>query len=168
MTAGGIDWETVYKEYEQKVRSYIRGKVGNPSDVDDLCGEVFFNIIRAKDQFSGEPKAVSSWIYMITKRAVAMFYRKHRVMSEIPETMADDTDIEAEYINEETLDQLADSLEKLEERLRDIIILHYYGGKKLKEIAEAMHMSYPNIKILHRKALGQLKKDLYFLGSSAS
>ena len=70
--------------------------------------------------------------------------------------------------NAETLDLLAYSLEKLEERLRDIIILHYYGGKKLKEIAEAMHMSYPNMKLLHRKALGQLKKDLSLLGNGAS
>ena len=55
---------------------------------------------------------------------------------------------------------LADALEMLDIRLRDIIILHYYGGKSLKEIATAMNMSYPNIKILHKKALNQLKKML--------
>ena len=34
MTAESIDWEAVYREYETKVRSYIRVKVGNPADVD--------------------------------------------------------------------------------------------------------------------------------------
>ena len=71
--------------------------------------------------------------------------------------MADDTDIEAQTIDAETLDILADALEQLDTRLRDIIILHYYGGKSLKEIAAAMGMSYPNMKILHKKALNRLK-----------
>lgn len=53
---------------------------------------------------------------------------------------------------------LADALGTLDIRLRDIIILHYYGGKTLKEIATAMNMSYPNMKVLHKKALNQLKK----------
>ncbi|MBR1892829.1 MAG: hypothetical protein IJ815_04795 [Lachnospiraceae bacterium] len=55
---------------------------------------------------------------------------------------------------------LADALEKLDMRLCDIVLLHYYGGKTLKEIASAMNMSYPNMKILHKKALGQLRKLL--------
>ncbi len=158
MTETVTDWEAVYRDYEFKVRSYIRSRVGNPEDVNDLCSEVFLNAMRAKDSFSGEPKAVSSWIYMITKRTVAMFYRKHRFTGEIPEDMAEGTDIEEQAINAETLDLLADALEQLDMRLRDIIILHYYGEKSLKEIATAMGMSYPNMKILHKKALNQLKK----------
>lgn len=158
MTEAAIDWEIVYKEYEIKVRSYIRSRVGNPEDVDDLCSEVFLNVMRGRDSFSGEPKALSSWIYMITKRTVAMFYRKHRFTGEIPEDMAEGTDIEEQAINAETLDLLADALEQLDMRLRDIIILHYYGEKSLKEIATAMVMSYPKMKILHKKALNQMKK----------
>ena len=107
MTQTGIDWEAVYREYEFKVRSYIRSRVGNPENVDDLCSEVFLNVMRGRDSFSGEPKAVSSWIYIITKRTVAMFYRNHRQGYEIP---------------------------------------------------AAMGMSYPNMKILHKKALNQMKK----------
>lgn len=158
MTEAAIDWEIVYKEYEIKVRSYIRSRVGSPEDVEDLCSEVFLNVIRAKDSFSGEPKAVSSWIYMITKRTMALFYRNSRQRFEIPEDLPDDTDIEQKTIDAETLDTLADALEQLDIRLRDIIILHYYGEKSLKEIATAMGMSYPNMKILHKKALNQLKK----------
>lgn len=158
MTAAVIDWEAVYKEYEPKVRAYIRSRVGSPEDAEDICSEVFLNVIARKERFSGEPKAVSSWIYMITKHTVASFYRSRRVTEEIPETLADETDIEEETINAETLGELADALEQLDERLRDIIVLHYYGGKTLTEIAPAMGMSYPNIKILHKKALERLRK----------
>ena len=160
MTAESIDWEAVYREYETKVRSYIRVKVGNPADVDDLCSEVFLNVVRAKDQFSGEQKSISSWIYVTTKNVVALYYRKQKTFTEIPETAAADTDIERQVLDAELLDSLADALEKLETRLRDIILLHYYGEKTLKEIAVAMRMSYPNVKILHRKALRQLKEQM--------
>ena len=154
------DWEAVYKEYESKVRSYIISRVGNPDDVNDLCSEVFLNVMRGRDSFSGEQKAISSWIYMITKRTVAMYYRNRKAISEIPENMADGTDIEEQTINAETLDMLADALQELDVRLRDIILLHYYGEKTLKEIAVAMNMSYPNMKILHKKALNQLKNKI--------
>ena len=158
MTAAVIDWETVYKDYEPKVRAYIQSRVGNSEDIKDLCSEVFLEIMRQKERFSGEPKALSSWIFVITKRTVAKFYRSYRPTDEIPEDMADDTDIEQQTVDTETLDLLADALEQLEERLRDIILLHYYGDKTLSEIATAMGMSYPNIKVLHKKALSQLRK----------
>ena len=160
MRMDSIDWEAVYREYEQKMRSYVSGKVENPADVDDLCGEIFLRVIRAEEAFSGESRAISSYIYMTTRNTVIQYYRKHRQFVEIPETMATDTDIEEQVLYAEMLDLLADALEKLETRLKDIIVLHYYGEKTLKEIAGVMQMSYQNIKVLHKKALGQLKHHL--------
>ena len=158
MTAAVIDWNTVYKDYEPKVRAYIQSRVGNAADVDELCSEVFLNVMSKKEQFSGEPKAVSSWIYITTKHTVARFYRSYRPMEEIPEDMADDTDIEQQLIDAETLEQLADALEQLDERLRNIVLLHYYGEKTLTEIAAVMGMSYRYVKMLHSKALSELRR----------
>ena len=155
MTA--INLEKAYTEYEPKVTAYIRSRVGNPEDVKDLCSDVFLKVMSKKEQFSGEPKALSSWIYQITKHTVAGYYRSNRISEEIPEDLADDTDIEAELLNKEMLEQLADSLEQLDEKLRDIIMLHYFGEKKLKDIAAAMGISYPYVKKLHKKALDRLK-----------
>ncbi|MBQ9384730.1 MAG: sigma-70 family RNA polymerase sigma factor [Ruminiclostridium sp.] len=158
MTAAVIDWETVYKEYDPKVRAYIQSRVGNPEDIKDLCSEVFLEVMRQRERFSGEPKALSSWIFVITKRTVARFYRSYRPSDEIPGDMADDTDIEQQTLDAETLEQLADALEQLDGRLRDIITLHYYSEKTLTEIAAAMGMSYRSITILHKKALDRLRK----------
>ena len=160
MITVSINWETVYVEYEPKVRAYIQSRIGNPEDVKELCSEVFLNVMSKKEQFSGEPKAISSWIYMITKHTVAGFYRSYRANEEIPEELSDDTDIEASLYSAEMLDRLADALEQIDEKLRDVIMLHYFGEKTLKEIAAAKGISYPYAKILHKKALGQLKKLL--------
>ena len=61
-------------------------------------------------------------------------------------------------MKKETLDELAEALEQLEQRKRDLIILHYYSGYTLKQTAEKMQMSYANAKIMHTKALRELKK----------
>ena len=61
-------------------------------------------------------------------------------------------------LNEETLNSLADALEQLSRRERDIIILHYYSGKTLKSIAEIMDISYSYVKLLHTKALNNLRE----------
>jgi len=53
---------------------------------------------------------------------------------------------------------LADALEKLDQRERDIILLHYYRGETLKEVAEKMNISYSYVKILHNNALANLKE----------
>ena len=62
--------------------------------------------------------------------------------------------------DEETLNELASALEKLPERERDLIILHYYHNRQLKEIAVKMHMSYSNCKLVHNKALMKLRQYL--------
>ena len=51
-------------------------------------------------------------------------------------------------------------LEKLDERARDIIILRYYSGFKLTEIAEKLDISYSYVKLLHNNALENLKNYL--------
>lgn len=158
MTAAVIDWAAVYKQYEPKVRAYIQSRVNDPEDRKDLCADVFLKVMQKQEELAKMPGAISSRIFLVTKSRVIDYYRTHRISGEIPEDIPDDTDIEQETIDAETLDELADALEQLDERLRDIISLHYYGGKTLTEIAVAMGMSYPNIKILHKKALNQLRK----------
>lgn len=64
-------------------------------------------------------------------------------------------------LNEETLNSLADALEQLSRRERDIIILHYYSGRTLKGIAEIMDISYSYVKLLHTKALKVLREIIY-------
>lgn len=44
-----------------------------------------------------------------------------------------------------------------------MILLHYYSGRSLKEIATAIGMSYVNTKLLHGKALTHLRQHLMLL-----
>lgn len=155
-----INFEAVYRQYEPKVNAYIRNRVNSSEDAKDLCADVFLKLMQKQEELCEMPDAISSRIFLITKSRVIDYYRTKHYSEEIPETITDGSDIEEETIHTETLERLADALEQLDERLRDIIVLHYYEGKKLTEIAEAMGMSYRNMNILHQKALAQLRQKL--------
>lgn len=152
-----LTYEQMYREYQPKVTSYIRGKVNNASDVEDLVSKVFIKILEKYDTFDETKASLSTWIYTIAGNTVIDFYRVHKIHAEIDETFSYEESGFDSILKEETLEELANALEKLDERSRDLIILHYYSGVTLREIAARMGMSYANVKIVHNKALKQLQ-----------
>lgn len=147
----------IYTDFHKKVTRYVTGKVPNPQDAEDLVSCVFMKVFQKLDTFDESKASLSTWIFTITRNTVYDFYGTRKDFSELPEELADDGNIDENLLNEEMLEQLADALESLDERSRDLIILHYYSGLTLKEIADRMQMSYPNAKVIHKKALRALQ-----------
>lgn len=58
------------------------------------------------------------------------------------------------------LEELAAALGSLPQQECDLVILHYYGGVGLKEIAARMRFSYSKAKRLHARALSALKQQM--------
>ena len=152
------NWDRIYRDYSPKVLSYIRGHINNPSDAEDLCTEVFMKAMRYE-----APATVSSWLYTITRNTVIDYYRTHKVMSEIPETLADDSDVAEGLLQEDTLEGLAAALKTLKEKERDVIVMHYYKRMTLRKISEIMGISYQYTKMLHNTGLHRLKEALTVL-----
>lgn len=150
--------EKVYELYHEKVLRYIRSKVNDQYLAEDLCSDVFVKIYEKADSFDESKASMSTWVFTIARNRLTDYYRTRRVFEEIPETYADDSSVEDSICNAETLDMLADALESLDERERDIIILHYYSKETLKTIGEKMNISYAYVKVLHNKALSALEK----------
>lgn len=152
--------EQIYADYHEKVLGYVRGKVANSTEAEDIASDVFVKVYSKLDAFDATKASLSTWIYHITQNTVIDYYRKRHVFSEIPETVAGDENLEAHAINEEMLESLADALERLDERSRNLIVLHYYSGMKLKDIADKMEISYVYTKVLHKKSLVTLRNCL--------
>ena len=144
MMEAAKELELIYREYEPKVTAYIRNHVSNPDDVKALSDDVFQKLLQNKEAFRKEPDSVSRLVYMTTKQTVEEYF------AEISE--------ETQTLDAKSLDRLADALEQLDVRSRDIIILHYYADKTLEEIAAAMDMSYAEIELLDKEALDRLQK----------
>lgn len=152
--------ERIYIEFKDKVARYVRGKIGNEHDSEDVVSDVFVKVFNGLSDFDENKASLSTWIYTITRNAVIDYFRASKRLCELPEELCSEDDTEQNIINTEMLERLADALERLSERERDIIILHYYSGRTLKDIAEAMGISYSYTKLLHGGALKALRKHI--------
>lgn len=153
------DNEELYREYYPKVLGYIRNRIVQKDDAEDLAQTVFLKVYSKTDTFDETKSSVSTWIFNIMRNTLIDYQRKKsiHIESEIPETMpSDDEDMSDSVVHEEELEILAESLEKLSESERDIIILHYYSEYTLMKIAEMKCLSYGQTKRLHAKAIEKL------------
>ena len=148
--------EDIYLAYHDKVSAYIRGKVDNHHDAEDLVSQVFEKVYSKLHTFDEGKASLSTGIYTITRNTVTAYFRSQRRTLEFADWMDHDDFPEAD--SDEALDVLADALMTLKERERDLIVLHYYRGHTLKVVAEMMQMSYKNAKVVHKNALMQLQK----------
>ena len=150
--------EEIYEQYHDKVFAYIRNHVNQIEDAEDLCSDVFIKIYSKIDTFDASKASISTWIYAMTSNTVIDFYRTNHVHSEIPEDLAEEKSlIEDEVLNNENLECLAKALKALPQEQMDIIVLRYYRGLTLQEVAEQMNLSYGVTKLRHREALGRLR-----------
>ena len=152
--------ERLYVDYHGKVLSYIRSHVFNTSDVEDLCEDVFVKAFSAADSYDETKASPGTWLYSITKNTVIDYCRRFRPTEEIPEDISDDSLPEDTILDTETLEDLAEALEKLPTEQTDIIVLHYYNNLPLTKIAGILGKSYGVVKILHNKALSTLRSVL--------
>lgn len=152
--------QAIYCAYHGKVCGYIRSKINNAQDAEDLAADAFVKVYEKLDTFDETKASLSTWIYTITRNTLTDYFRTRRSFEEIPETLEGGSSVEESVCNGEMLDALAKALESLNERERYIIILRFYKGKTLTEIARQMGISYAYVKVLQNKAFDVLKKYL--------
>ena len=148
-----IDGEELYRQYSGKVLAYIRARVDNEQDAEDLCSTVFMKAWANLPDYDGERASVSTWLFSLAHNAVVDHLRARRPSAELTETIpAPERDPE--------LEALAQALESLPARERDVIVLHYYQGLSLKEIAVHMRLAYSTVKLCHSRTLAVLAELL--------
>ena len=166
----GPSLEQVYRDYQKNVLGYIQNRVGDPNLAEDITSDVFVKIAEHIGDYDASKAGLSTWVYTIAGRTLTDYYRSHREFDAIPEddgeegrmpaALVDNEGVETGMLLDEQLQQLTFALQGLTEKERDLIILHYYSGMKLKDVAVRMGMSYINAKVLHKKALTKLKKQM--------
>lgn len=150
--------DKIYLDYKEKVTAYVRNRIADPYAVEDVVSDVFLKVYQKLESYDKGRASLSTWIYSITRNTVIDYYKKRKTQTiflheiekaeKIPDEMSEDNEL---------LENLANALEKLNQRERDLIILHYYQGYTLKRIAEMMGMSYINAKVIHSRTLSYLR-----------
>ena len=152
--------ERIYETYSGKVMGYLRARISNTAEAEDICSEVFEKVLRKIDDYDRSKAAVGTWIFSITRNTLIDHYRKMRPTEDLDENLKDDTEPDEGLLNNETLSELAAAMQRLPEQLRDIVVLRYYDGKPLTEIAQMMGLSYGAVKLRHQNALLLLRERM--------
>ena len=154
------DVSRIYTEFHGKVMGYIRARVQSAADAEDLCSDVFEKVFVKIGDYDSEKSSLSTWIFTITRNTVIDFFRRSHPSDELDENLADDSEVDAALLRTETLSELAAALKRMPAQLQEIVVLRYYDGKPLTEIADRLGISYGAVKLRHQAALKGLREAL--------
>lgn len=141
--------ETVERD-QARLRNFIRRRVRDPLDVEDILQEVFYELIEAYRAM--QPiEQVTAWLFQVARnRIIDLFRRKEReeqrsaptVFAEEDETRltaellpSPDADPEVAYARSVLLEELDEALEELPAEQREVFVAHELMGYSFKELA---------------------------------
>ena len=134
---------------QHRLRSFIRRRVGNEADVDDLLQEVFFELVRAH-RLLLPIDFVTGWLYRVARNRITDLFRKKRPESFGNATQetdegellgledllpSQDAGPEAQYLRNLLLDEMRRAIAELPPEQREVFIAHELEGRSFKELA---------------------------------
>jgi RNA polymerase sigma factor (sigma-70 family) len=164
----------VMAEQRSRLRNFIRRRVPDEADVEDLLQEVFYELVRA-NRLLMPIDYVTGWLFRVARNRITDLFRKKK-----PETFSDaevisedgerlgiedllpspDAGPEAAYARNLLLDEMESALDELPEEQREVFIAHELEGRSFKELAEESGVSVNTLLSRKRYAVMYLRKRL--------
>jgi RNA polymerase sigma-70 factor, ECF subfamily len=149
---GYTDWEAVYQDNAAWVYRTLFARVGNRADAEDLTAEVFLAALRPL-RLTASVGEVRAYLRATARTVLAAHWRETlgREITSIEE------DIEQPPESEEAIStapaRVAQVLDNLPDRYRQILELRFLQGNSIKESAAELGISVANAKVLQHRAL---------------
>lgn len=146
----------VWDEFHDNVYNFIRKRVNNDSDTQDILQEVFVKIHLKKETLQDDSK-LQSWIYQVTRNTIMDYFRsndKQPDKIEVPELEDEEVGF---YGKQEIFCCLHPFVEELPPKYKDAIKLSDFEGKKQQEVADILKISLSGAKSRIQRAREILK-----------
>lgn len=175
MAKNKTEFRDVYKEFHQRIHSYIKRMVGE-SEAEDLTQEVFIKISDGLSEFKGISR-LSTWIYRIATNAaldkirsrafresrdnVSLHAADERIEGEDSGALVSEKTLSAEReaVRNEMNECIREFVDKLPADYRTVIILSEIKDLKNQEIADILGLSLDAVKIRLHRARTRLKAE---------
>jgi len=178
-----LDWMTIEQdrrifeavEREQsRLRNFIRKRVPDPRDAEDILQEVFYELVEAT-RLMMPIEQVGAWLFRVARNRITDLFRKKK-----PESLSDATvrgedgemlgleDLlpspeagpEAAYARNVLLDELEFALDELPEEQREVFLAHELEGRSFKQLAAETGVSVNTLLSRKRYAVLHLRERL--------
>lgn len=183
----GHDWTIVEQDQliaeaverdETRLRSFIRKRVMDIGDAEDVLQDVFYELTEAY-RLTKPIEEVTAWLYRVARNRITDLFRRKKAVS-LSNAVGDEGDAraledllpspdagpDAIYARHMLLYALDEALSELPEEQRDVFVAHELMGRSFKEIAEETSVSVNTLlsrkryAVLHlRERLQELKED---------
>lgn len=168
--------ETVERE-QARLRNFIRRRVADRGDAEDILQEVFFEFIEAYRLLKPIEKA-SAWLFRVARNRIIDLFRKRKAGSlSDPATVDDDGEAllledllpspdagpEAAYARELLLEELDHAIEELPPEQREVFVAHEIEGRSFKELATETGVSLNTLLSRKHYAVLQLRRQLQLI-----
>ncbi len=164
-----VDFEAAYRENYLPVYNYIHKHIVIEADAEDLTANVFVMAYKAWDRYDPERCPVRAWFYIIASNLLKNFYRdqeKHKEDRSLDsedslpsDEPGDDSFAEAQRIMA-LREVIAEAVEILDEREKQIVINKYFHDMTNAELSKALMISEGNVRVISTRALKKMKKYL--------
>jgi RNA polymerase sigma factor (sigma-70 family) len=164
----------IVAEQRSRLRNFIRRRVPNPSDAEDIVQEVFYELVEANHLLM-PIEHLTGWLFRVARNRIIDLLRKKR-----PEAFSDaalegesgemlhiedllpspDAGPEALYLRNVLHDELELALDELPQEQRDVFVAHELEGRTFKEMAAATGVNVNTLLSRKRYAVLHLRDRL--------
>jgi RNA polymerase sigma factor (sigma-70 family) len=163
--------EAVARE-NARLRKFIRRRVANPVDAEDVLQDVLYEVTRAY-RLPEPIEQIGAWMYRVAlNRMTDLFRRKKPALLEdilagdgrelsIDDLLpASDSGPEEAYARAVLMEEVCAALDELPSAQRDVFIAHELEGRSFKELAEASGLTVNTLLSRKRYAVLRLRARL--------
>ncbi|MCB9741816.1 MAG: sigma-70 family RNA polymerase sigma factor [Alphaproteobacteria bacterium] len=150
----------LFRRHAPRVNAYFLRGVGDPEAAGDLTQQTFLHVHRARRDFR-PGSAFRPWLYTIAANLRRMHFRRR---SRKPEAAWDPDRHGVPEVSPEASSPeqrlLRRALAELPDGQREVVLLHWYEGFSLKEVAEMIGASHSAVKVRAHRAYAALRERL--------
>lgn len=165
--------EVVTRE-QSRLRNFIRRRVPDPRDAEDILQEVFYELVEAS-RLLMPIEHVTGWLFRVARNRITDLFRKKKPESFSDAAVASDEDEplyledllpsadagpDAVFARNVLLEAIEMALEELPEEQREVFVAHEVEGLSFKEIAAETGVSVNTLLSRKRYAVLHLRERL--------
>jgi len=165
----------VVKREQSRLRNFIRRRVPDPRDAEDVLQDVFYKLVEA-NRLLMPIEHVTGWLFRVARNRITDLLRKKKPenFSDAAVSRNDDDEVlafedllpspdagpEALYARSLLLDELESAVDELPEEQREVFVAHELQGRSFKEIAAETGVSVNTLLSRKRYAVLHLRERL--------
>lgn len=164
-------WASIYDECYPLLFRYALVRTSDASAAEDLAATVFLEAVRGIDSYRDRGKPLLAWLYGIARNLVSDHLKSARRKDAHPLSAVPEPALAAavtaphhgppdspDPANDAELLDLRAAVRRLKDTQREVLILHYYVGLSLPEVALTLRKKERAVYSLHARALESLRK----------